>query len=91
MSVKLNLNEQAIVNGLPEAMRQAATDSILAQKTKTMERVTKNRSEFSSRIVDDKLIVYGLGNRFPVTLRKAGWTAIINHVEDLKAQVAKLK
>lgn len=89
-NVKLNKQEEAVINSLPVEMRQAATSKLLADKQATMERVTKARHTFSSRIVDDKLIVYGLGNRFPVTLRADGWTAIISNIETIKAEVAKL-
>jgi hypothetical protein len=91
MSVKLNKAEQEIVDLLPESMRAEATAKLLAPKAESMERVSAARNTFSTRISDDKLIVYGLGNRFPVTLRKKGWQAVIANIEAIKAEVSKLK
>lgn len=90
MQVKLNKNEELVINSLPVEMRQAATTKLLADKQAALVKVTTNRKTFSSRISDDKLIVYGLGNRFPVTLRADGWNAIISNIEAIKAEVAKL-
>lgn len=91
MSAKLNQAEIEIVNSFPEEMRAQATASILDRKEKNLVKVTKARNTFDCKVFDgEKLAVYGLGNRFPVTLRRKGWEAIIANIETIKTNVSKL-
>lgn len=90
-NVKLNKIEQGIVDRLPEASRKEATEKLLAEKTAKMERANKNRTEF--RCIPQAsgvLSVYGLGRQFPTSLYPSEWDRLIQHLDVIKAELAKM-
>lgn len=91
MELKLNQAEQDVVNSLPEALRAEATKSILAKKQESFERAQFNRNEVRTKVTPKNgLSVYGLKQRFPVTLSREGWEVIISNIEMIKAEASKL-
>lgn len=91
MELKLNQAEQDVVNSLPESMRAEASKNLLAKKQASFERAQHNRNEVRTKVTPKNgLSVYGLKQRFPVTLSREGWEVIITNIAMIQAEVSKL-
>lgn len=82
--VTLNLNEQAMVQKLPEALQDQVADSILKAKLEVQSTLISARSIFGYKINDvGNIVVTGLGNRFPAGFRPDSLRTLLGHSTEL--------
>lgn len=89
---KITDQDKALLDmlGLTGQARAEAESKILAKKTANVERAEKNRREVRvARGESGKLSLYGLGQRFPVTLADDQWRIVFDNMELVKAAFNK--
>jgi hypothetical protein len=88
--VSLSKAELEMISKLPESQREAVSQSLLQAKAEAMASVTERREVFSVRITDKGGVsVYGLGQRFPVTLYPEQWEIVAENLETILATASK--
>lgn len=81
---KLTKVQEAALNYIPEANREAAKAKMLEDNAKRDIVVTANRKDFSVTLnAKGNVVIRGLGNRFPVGMRPDSLRTLLAHVEEL--------
>lgn len=89
-NVKVTEGELKTLEYVPEGQRSAVKRSILTGKVEALLGAAIRRTEFNHKVTDKgKLSIYGLSQRFPVTLSKAAWLKILDNAEAIRGMLAQ--
>lgn len=80
IEVTLNQNQVKDIDRLPEGMRQQFADALLQVKIDAEVKTRSARSVFSMKVGElGNILVYGLDQRYPVSLYQEQWTKLLSH------------
>lgn len=93
VEVKLSQAELAVLERISDPGLRAQTEQVLlSAKQASQAEVNERRNTFRVKINENKnAVIYGLGNRFPLGLRKDMWEGLKAHSAEIDAAFASVK